>query len=85
MPSKVVLPLVIDALKESGIKEENIEIILALGSHRKHTIEEKKYIVGETIFNSQVKITDSDIKNCVRLGICNHCTPVDVFKLVVAF
>jgi len=83
MPSKVVLPLVIDALKESGVKEEKIEIILALGSHRKHTLEEKKYIVGETIFKSQIKITDSDMENCVRLGICNHGTPVDVFRPVV--
>ena len=84
MPSKIVLPLVIDALKQSGVKEENIEIILALGSHRKHTIKEKKYIVGKEIFNSQVRITDSDIKNCVRLGSCNRGTPVDVFKPVVA-
>jgi len=83
MPSNVVLPLVIERLKSGGVKAEDIEIILALGSHRSHTLEEKKYIVGEDIYNSQIKITDSDMNNCVRLGMCNNGTPVDIFKPVV--
>jgi nickel-dependent lactate racemase len=83
MPSKVVLPLVIERLKSGGIKANDIEIILALGSHRKHTSDEKEYIVGSEVYNSEVKITDSDMNNCVRLGKCNNGTPVDIFKPVV--
>jgi len=83
MPSKLVLPLVIERLLSSGIKADNIEIILALGSHRAHTSKEKKYIVGEKIYNSQIKITDSDMNNCERLGMCNNGTPVDIFKPVI--
>jgi nickel-dependent lactate racemase len=83
MPSKRVLPLVIEALKQGGAKEKDIEIILALGSHRSHTLKEKEYIVGKEIFNSQIEIIDSDMNNCIRLGKCNHGTPVDIFKPVV--
>jgi nickel-dependent lactate racemase len=83
MPSKLVLPLVIERLFASGIKADNIEIILALGSHRPHTSKEKEYIVGKKIYNSQIKITDSDMNNCERLGMCNNGTPVDIFKPVV--
>ncbi len=83
MPSKLVLPLVVEQLIQSSVKEENIEIVLALGSHRKHTPEEKEYILGKSIYNSQIKITDSDMKNCLRLGMCDYGTPVDIFKPVV--
>lgn len=83
MPSKLVLPLVIQQLKNAGVKTSDIEIILALGSHRKHTDKEKEYIVGKEIYNSEIKITDSDMNNCIRLGRCNHGTPVDIFKPVV--
>jgi len=83
MPSKKVLPLVVEALKKGGVKEKNIEIILALGSHRKHTPKEKEYIVGKEIYNSKIQITDSDMNDCIRLGRCDHKTPVDIFKPVV--
>lgn len=83
MPSKLVLPLIVERLIQGGIKEENIEIVLALGSHRTHKPKEKEYLVGKKIYNSKIKITDSDMKNCVRLGECNHGTPVDIFKPVV--
>lgn len=83
MPTKLVLPLVIDELKAAGVKASEIEVILALGSHRKHTEKEKEYIVGQEIYNSQIKITDSDMTNCVRLGMCNNGTPVDIFEPVV--
>lgn len=82
MPSAVALPPVIDKLKEAGVKEKDIMIVLALGSHRKHTEDEKKYLVGEAIYDSDVNILDSDIHECVNLGMCNNGTPVDVFKPV---
>ena len=42
MPSKLVLPIVIDELHEVGIKDSDIVIVFALGSHRSHTEDEKK-------------------------------------------
>lgn len=82
MPSKLVLPSVIDELEIGGIKKKDIKIVLALGSHRKHTEEEKEYLVGKDIYKSEIKILDSDIKECTRLGICKYGTLVDVFTPV---
>lgn len=83
MPSYKVLPGVISELKDGGIREEDIIIVLALGSHRGHTEEEKKALVGEKIYFSSVKIIDSDMELCIRLGICKNGTPVDIYEPVV--
>lgn len=82
MPSYKVLPEIISELKEGGAKEEDITIVLALGSHRSHTEDEKKALVGEKIYFSGISIIDSDMKNCVRLGVCKNGTPVDIFTPV---
>ncbi len=81
MPSKAVLPFVIEELKLGGIEEKDITIVLALGSHRKHTQEEVRYLVGEEVY-SRIKCVDSDPDNCKHLGTCNNGTPVDVFRTV---
>lgn len=82
MPSKIVLPPVIRELKKANIKEENIIVVLALGSHRGHTEEEKRSLVGEEIYNSKIKILDSNMKDCINLGKCDNGTPVDIFRPV---
>lgn len=79
IPSKIVLPPVLKEIKKSGAKEEDIIIVLALGSHRSHTEEEKKLLVGEEVYNRNIKIIDSDMDQCVNLGKCKNGTPVDIF------
>lgn len=81
MPSKTVLPTVIDELKLGGIDEKDITIVLAVGIHRKHTEDEKKYLIGEDIY-SKVKCIDSDPDECINRGTCKNGTPVDIFKAV---
>ncbi|MDR3552472.1 MAG: lactate racemase domain-containing protein, partial [Clostridia bacterium] len=49
MPSRLVLPEVIDELSQAGIPPEDITVVFALGSHRKHTEEEKKYLAGDAV------------------------------------
>jgi len=83
MPSYKVLPHVLSELYESGIKPEDITIVLALGSHRGHTDDEKAHLVGRDVFESEVTVIDSDMNDCVNLGICKNGTPVDVFRPVV--
>jgi nickel-dependent lactate racemase len=84
MPSKVVLPSVLAEIKAAGVKEEDISIVLALGSHRGHTEDEKKMLLGEAVYDSQVEILDSDMKQCVNLGRCKNGTPVDIFEPVAS-
>lgn len=82
MPSKVVLPTVINELKLAEVQEKDITIVLALGIHRGHTEEEKRNLVGEEIYNSAVNIMDSDANKCINLGKCKNGTPVDIFEPV---
>lgn len=81
MPSKIVLPIVIDELVEAGVKESDITIVLALGSHRGHTEDEKRYLVGEEVYN-RIRCIDSNPKNFKHLGTTKRGTPVDVFTEV---
>jgi len=83
MPSKLVLPIVIDELHEVGIKDSDIVIVFALGSHRSHTEDEKKYLVGEEIYD-RIKCMDSNSTEYVHLGITAYNTPVDICSAVVS-
>lgn len=81
MPSKIVLPLILEELREAGVKYEDITVVFALGSHRKHTEEEKKYLVGEDVYN-KVQCVDSDPSDFVHMGVTSRGTPVDIFSAV---
>ncbi|HYF84429.1 MAG TPA: nickel-dependent lactate racemase [Clostridia bacterium] len=82
MPTKVVLPVLLEELYEAGVKDEDIKVVFALGSHRKHTEEEKKYLVGEKIYE-KIDCIDLDINDCISLGTTSSGTPLSVFKPVV--
>jgi nickel-dependent lactate racemase len=71
----------LDELYEAGVKKEDISVVLALGSHRRHTEEEKIRLLGERVYN-EVKCIDSDADDCVRMGVTSSGTPVDIFRLV---
>ncbi len=80
MPSYKVLPSVLDELKAAGVKNEDVSIVLALGSHRGHTDEEKKKLCGEKVY-SEYRILDSN-GEMVHLGTTANGTPVDIYKPV---
>lgn len=82
MPTHKVLPYVLEELHSAGVKDANIKIILALGSHRRHTEAEKKKILGAEIYASSIEVLDSDMEDCVELGRCRNGTPVDVYRPV---
>ncbi|MCW3490009.1 nickel-dependent lactate racemase [Dethiobacter alkaliphilus] len=81
MPSKIVLPVVLKEIYEANIPPSDITIVFALGSHRKHTEEEKRYLVGDEVFET-VRCIDSDMNDCVSLGVTSFGTPVDIFTPV---
>lgn len=82
MPSKVVLPVVLEELNQAGIPDADIQVVFALGSHRKHTVEEMKYLAGEKVYE-RVQCIDLDVNDCVDLGVTSCGTPVSVFRPVV--
>lgn len=81
MPSRIVLPPVLEELLAAGLKCEDITIVFALGNHRKQTPEEMKYLVGEEIF-AKVRCVDSDPADCINLGTTSRGTPVEIFSEV---
>ena len=80
MPSYAVLPPVLQELNDGGIPDEDITIVFALGSHRAHTEEEKKKLVGEDVYN-RVRCLDSK-GEFTHMGTTSRGTPVDIFKPV---
>ncbi len=81
MPSSIVLPAVIDELLKAGTQYSDISIVFALGSHRMHTQEEMRYLVGDEIYD-RIKCVDSDVKRCKMLGMTSRQTPVEIFDEV---
>lgn len=81
LPSYDVLPAVLDELYAGGINAEDITVVLALGSHRRHTEEEMQHLVGERCWR-EVKCVDSDVDDCVHLGTTSAGTPVDITRVV---
>ena len=68
VPSKIIIPRLLDELGKAGVKDEDVTIVFGLGSHRKQTEEEQKSLVGEEVY-SRVKCVDSDPEDCVHLGV----------------
>ena len=81
VPSKIIIPCLLNELGKAGVKDEDVTIVFGLGSHRKQTEEEHKSLVGEEVYN-RVKCIDSDSEDCVHLGVCRNGTPVDIFRTV---
>ena len=82
MPSYVVLPPVLEELNAAGVPDEDITIVLALGSHRAHTEAEQRALVGDAVFE-RVRVIDSDMNRWVQVGTTPDGTPVDMFEPVV--
>lgn len=79
--SSVILPYIIEELNKAKISNNDITVVLALGSHRNHTEEEKKELVGEEIYN-KIKVIDSNMDDCKNFGVCKNGTPIDIFTPV---
>ena len=59
MPTAKVMPALLDELYAGGVKPEDITLVFALGSHRRHTEEERRKLAGERAF-SEIRCVDSD-------------------------
>lgn len=81
MPTNIVMPLLLEELKQAGVDENDVTLVFALGSHRKHTVEEKKKLAGIDIY-TRIRCVDSNPEDCIRLGVTAHGTPVDITRVV---
>ncbi|MBE6636286.1 MAG: nickel-dependent lactate racemase [Ruminococcaceae bacterium] len=81
VPSYKILPSLLDELSEAGVADDCITVVFALGSHRGHTEEEKRHLVGDAVYD-RVKCIDADGTDCIRMGVTKAGTPVDIFRKV---
>ncbi len=81
MPTWKVLPAVLDELYAAGCDRGDITLVFALGSHRRHTDEERRHLAGERAWG-EIACVDSDPGDCVHLGTTKAGTPVDITRVV---
>lgn len=82
--SETYLPVIIDRLNKTGIDDNHITILCALGIHRKQTADEHKKLVGSTIYK-RITIIDHDAfnqNNMTWLGQTGRGTPIEVNHLI---
>ncbi len=83
--TSVYIPPVIDEISKAGVKDEDIILISATGSHREQTKEEHITLVGEDVYN-RIKIYDHDChdkENLVYLGESSYGTPIFLNKMAM--
>jgi nickel-dependent lactate racemase len=81
-PTALLLPYVLDELNRGGVRDEDILVVFALGTHRPHTRAEQIALVGEQVFQ-RVQCIDSDPTNCILVGHTSRGTPVSIFRPVI--
>jgi len=81
-PSSILLPPILEELREAEVNNNKITIVFGLGVHRKQTEEEKKKLVGENIYN-QIRCIDHDIEDCVKIGTTKRGNEVFIFREIL--
>lgn len=76
-PSFRILPPILEELERGGVADRDIFIISALGSHRRHTLEELRGLVGNAVFD-RYAVTDAGVEGYILLGHTPAGTPVEV-------
>jgi nickel-dependent lactate racemase len=77
----VILDFLVGELVDGGVDEKNIEFVVALGTHRKHTDEEHRRMYGE--IPQRFSFTYHDChKECVYLGKTSTGCSISVNKRV---
>ncbi|TYP57454.1 nickel-dependent lactate racemase [Thermosediminibacter litoriperuensis] len=80
----VVIPTILEELRESGIPYEDITVVVATGTHRGHTRQELEFMFGREVLE-RVRVVDHncrDRESLVYLGVTSRGTPVWVNRLV---
>jgi nickel-dependent lactate racemase len=83
-PSKEILPVFLSRLANLGIKDENIEILIAVGSHRPVAEKEIEELLGKEIVNRLVvENHNCQADDLVHLGDTSFGTPVELNRKFV--
>ncbi len=82
--SEIYLPLLVDRLNKVGIPDSHVEILIALGIHRRQTEHEQKKIVGSLWGRVRVRDHDCDDPGrLVYLGKSTSGVEVEINRSVI--
>lgn len=81
VPSYEIIPEILEELFAAGCVAEDITIVFAIGSHRKHSEDEKRKLVGERVFDN-ISCIDAGSYGFCKLGETKAGTPVDICRIV---
>ena len=82
--SEIYLPIVVEELNKYGIPDSDIEIVIALGIHRKQTESEHRKILGSLF--GRVAVFDHECEDpaeLVDLGVTDSGIPVQINRRVI--
>ena len=80
-PTYRIMPPLLDEFYAAGCKPQDITLVFALGSHRRHTPEEMLKLAGQRAIN-EINCVDSTPDDCVHIGTTDRGTPVDISRVV---
>jgi len=81
--SPAYLPLLVERLNRAGVNDDDIDIVIALGIHRKQTADEHRQILGPLY--GRIRVSDHDCDDpaqLVDLGFTSSGLPVQVNRAV---
>lgn len=81
LPSYEILPVLLRELFDCGVKATDVTVVFGIGSHRHHTPQEMRKLAGDYTYET-VRCVDSNPDDCVRLGVTDRGTPVDITRVV---
>lgn len=76
-----ILTFLVSEIIDAGVDEKNIEFVVALGTHRKHTAEEQKALYGDLVSDFRFSYHDC-YENCISTGTTSTGLDVQVNKRV---
>jgi nickel-dependent lactate racemase len=84
LPVEVILKGILSELSLVNVKNEDITILFALGTHRRMTEVEMRAVVGDKIYNRYQCLNHNwaDEQSLVSLGKTSQGTPISVNRLV---
>lgn len=83
-PTSVILPQILDEMNAGGMKDKNITLLIALGTHRFMTEKEILLKYGERVVQ-RIKIINHDYRDAgglVSLGETQNGTPISVNRIL---
>ncbi len=81
LPTFEIMPGLLDELYDAGVRPEDITLVFALGSHRRHTPQEMEKLAGKRAMK-EITVIDGDDTDCIYVGTTTRGTPVNIVRSV---